>query len=98
VARFDDRFDDYDEEPRPDVSMSTREQQEYLYGLFGFIDAPQDQHARDLFWDAYYNDELDMPTRMSIQDELADYLWNEYDIDYFVVWDWDDFREWYAAQ
>lgn len=99
MARFDDRYDDYDEDSStPYVSMSESEQQEFLYDQLGFIDSPLDQHAHDLFWDAFYNDDLSMTDRMNTMDELADHLWEEYQIDFSLIWDWEDFREWYNEQ
>lgn len=70
-------------------------QRDYLYETIGFADDPQDQYAHDLFWDAFYNDDLTISDRMDIMDQLADYLYDEYGIDFEAIWDWDDFRAWY---
>jgi hypothetical protein len=74
-----------------------QDQRDFVYEAIGFDQAPEDQYVRDLFWDAFYNDELTMDTRESIMEDLADYLWDEYGIDFELIWDWDDFREWYAS-
>lgn len=81
-----------DEEP-------TREnQQELLYDVIGFTDASYDQTAHNLFYDAMYNDDLTIDQRIDTFDQLQDYLYDEYDIYFADVWDWDDFRAWYLEQ
>jgi hypothetical protein len=77
--------------------LAERDQQEFLYEQIGFGDDPRDQYAHDLFWDAFYNDNIDIDTRIQIMDELADYLYDEYGVDLEAVWDWDDFRAWYEG-
>lgn len=59
--------------------------------LFGDTDV-MDQHAQDLFIDAYMNknDEAYI--------DLVDYMWDRYGIDWEDVYDWEDFRDWYNAQ
>lgn len=74
------------------------EQQELLYDVIGFTDASYDQTAHDLFYDAMYNDALTIDERIDKFDELQDYLYDEYDLYFADVWDWEDFREWYALQ
>lgn len=81
-----------------DVEPTREEQQELLYDVIGFGDASYDQTAHDLFWDAMYNDELTIDQRIEKFDELQDYLYDEYDLYFADVWDWEDFREWYASQ
>lgn len=84
---------DYDEE-----GPSREEQQELLYDVIGFLDAPYDETAHTLFYDAMYNDDLTIEQRMEMFEELEEYLYDTYDIYFADVWDWEDFREWYAAQ
>lgn len=81
-----------------DEEMSYEEQQEFLYDIIGFTDASFDQTAHDLFYDAMYNDDLSIDERIEMFDELQDYLYDEYGLYFTDVWDWDDFREWYASQ
>jgi hypothetical protein len=76
-------------------TLSEDMQQETLYELIGFRDEGLDEYAHAWFYDAFYNDNLSMQDRLQIMDELADYLFDEYGID-FAIWDWEDFREWYA--
>ena len=84
--------DDYDYGDLPE-----HDQQEFLYDTIGFGDSPQDQHAHDMFYEAFYNDDLSISDRIDIMDELSDYLFDEYGIDFEAIWDWDDFRSWYDA-
>lgn len=49
-----------------------------------------DSHAQDLFTEYMFND------NENAYNELIDYLWFEYDIDFEQVFDWSDFREWYG--
>lgn len=79
-------------------SFSYEEGQEYLYDIIGFTDASFDETAHNLFYDAMYNDALTIDERIQMFEDLQDYLYEEYDIDFAEYWDWDDFREWYAAQ
>lgn len=86
--------DDYD-----DDGMSYEEQQELLYDVIGFLDGePYDTTAHDLFYDAMYNNDLSIQERMDLFDELQDYLYDEYGLYFEEVWDWEDFKEWYALQ
>lgn len=84
---------DYDEE-----GPSRQEQQELLYDVIGFLDAPYDETAHTLFYDAMYNDDLTIEQRMEMFEELEEYLYDTYDIYFVDVWDWEDFREWYRLQ
>lgn len=79
-------------------SMNLGEQQEFVYDLLGFVDTPGDSHAHDLFWDAMYNDNLTVDERTVIFSDLEEYLYDAYGLDFGLVWDWEDFREWYDAQ
>jgi len=78
-------------------SLSEPDQQEFLYETIGFGEPAQDQYAHDLFYEAFYDDELSMSNRIDLMDQLIDYLYETYGIDLEEVWDWDDFRAWYGA-
>lgn len=78
-------------------SLGDQDQREFLYDTLGFGEDALDQHAHDLFWDAFYNDELTISARIDIMDSLSDYLFEEYGIDFEEIWDWDDFRSWYDS-
>lgn len=87
------------EEYDDDEGMSYEEEQELLYDVIGFLDGESyDQTAHSLFYDAMYNDELTIDERMEKMEELEDYLYDEYDLLFSELWDWDDFREWYSEQ
>ena len=79
----DDYFDNRDTPPYEDL-------------LFGSADV-MDQHAQDLFVDAYMT-EHNAADKDAAYIELVDYMWDEYGIDWEDVYDWEDFREWYNAQ
>jgi hypothetical protein len=79
--------------------VPVEEQQEFLYATLGFADdTQQDQTAHDLFWSFAYDDTLSYGERLQIYDEFAEYVYDEYGIDFELIWDWDAFREWYDAQ
>ena len=91
MARFED--DEFDYGSLPEV-----QQQEFLYDLIGFSQAPRDYEAHTLFWDLMYNDDLTISERLDKYDELSDYLWAEYGLSFEDIWNWDDFRGWYESQ
>ncbi len=97
MAYDDNEYGEYGYE---DVSSYTREdQQEYLYELVGFHhgETPGDSYVHDTFFDLMYNDELSQQDRLDLYNELGDYLYEEYGLEFDNVWDWDDFRSWYDA-
>jgi hypothetical protein len=78
--------------------LPVEQQQETMYELIGFTDEGLDEYAHAWFYEAMYNNDLSMADRLQVMDELADYLFDEYGIDFEAMWDWDDFRDWYASQ
>lgn len=90
MATYDDDFD-YG-------SLSVDHQREFLYELIGFTQQELDSEARSLFWDVMYNDELSMPDRLAIYEELSDHIRDEYGIEFDDIWDWEAFRTWYESQ
>lgn len=62
----------------------------------GDIDDPR---AQALFHEAYFHKGSDYSPeeRAAIRDELSNYLLNEYGIDFDDAFDWDTWRETYAA-
>jgi len=97
MAYDDGEYEDYGEE---DMSSLPRgEQQTFLYDLIGFKeDTPGDSYVRETFWDVMYNDNISLNERMSMYDNLSDYLYEEYGIEFDDLWDWEDFRDWYESQ
>ena len=78
-------------------SLPEGQQQEFLYDQLGFVGAPRDYEAHNMFWDVMYNDELTSEQRLDTYEAFASYMFDEYGIDFADVWDWEDFREWYDA-
>jgi hypothetical protein len=95
VARNEEYYDD--DESFDYGSLPIEQQQEFLYETIGFTEFTGDIEAHNLFWEVMYNDELTAGERAELQQELSDYLWEEYGIDFDDVWDWEDFRSWYDA-
>ena len=56
-----------------------------------------DMHLRELFDDALFDMDLSKQDRDDAYDELVDYLWNEYGIDFEENFDWEGYREWYDS-
>lgn len=84
MANWDDGWDDgndYFEQGAPP----------YEALLFGDADT-LDQHAQDLFIDAY------IEKNDAAYVELVEYMWDQYGIDFEADYQWEDFREWYDAQ
>lgn len=68
--------------PQPTANVN-----EVLFGDAQHVD----QHAQDLFRDAFFHNDSDAYT------ELQYYLWQQYDIDFEDAFTWEDFRDWYKA-
>lgn len=90
----DDDFIDYG-------ALPINEQREFLYDQIGFEPGGMSGHngneIHDLFQDYFYNDALSGEQREDIGDQLREVFWEEFGIDFWDVWDWDDFRSWYDA-
>lgn len=89
--------DDDDDEAFDYGSLSIEHQQEFVYELIGFKDRELDSDARAMFWDVMYNDELSLGGRLEAYEDLTEYLWEEYGIEFSEIWDWEDFRAWYEG-
>lgn len=85
MATFGENYSDY----------PVGQQQDVLYDVIGFGNAPEDQYAHDLFYNYYYNDNISVSNRIQLYDQLVDYLSSYYGIDFNETWDWEDFRNWY---
>jgi hypothetical protein len=86
-----------DDEYQPD-DFDRGEHQESLYELIGFFPDTGDITAHDLFWQVMYNDELTADQREDYYEQLEVYLYDSYGLDFEDLWDWEDFRDWYANQ
>jgi len=78
-------------------SLDDSDQREFLYDVIGFKEPAQDEEAHYWFYNAFYNDDMRMDERLQMMDELSTYLFDVYGVDFEALWDWDDFREWYAS-
>lgn len=100
MANYED-YDDSDDEPFDYGSLPEQEQRDFLYELIGFrrdeegVFHPQDQTAHDLFWD--YRNQTG-PDQLDAERSLVEHFWEDYGIDFFDIWDWEDFRDWYDSQ
>ncbi len=56
-----------------------------------------DDHLQALFDAAMFDTDRTSTERDAIYDELVSYLWDEYQIDFEEVFDWEDYREWYDS-
>ena len=96
MAYDDNEYEDYGEEDMS--SLPIGEQAEFLYDLIGFKDdVPGDSYVRDTFWEVMYDNDLSLNDRIEKYNELSDYLYEEYGLEFEDVWDWEDFREWYGT-
>ena len=60
---------------------------EILFGNESIVD----HHAQELFMEAYFQE------NDRAYQELVDYMWEEYGIDWEDAFDWQDFREYYDS-
>lgn len=56
-----------------------------------------DEHALELIDAAFYNMDISSSEREIARTEAAFYFYDNYDLDIFDDWDWDDYRDWYDA-
>lgn len=64
----------------------------------GDNDVLNDEHLQLLFDVAYFTDGINPDERHDAREALAEYLAEEYDIDFDAAFDWEAYREWYAGQ
>lgn len=69
-----------------EIPNQTEQVTELLYGPGYAVDT----HARDLFEEAFFGHS------QQAYDDLVDYIWDEYGIDFEEAFEWEDFREWYG--
>lgn len=65
--------------------------------LGGESEIMNDPELQDLFHEALFDMDVDERSRAEAYDELIEYLWDEYGIDFELDFDWEDYREWYDA-
>lgn len=75
------------------------EQSSIVYGVADSsnVDFLGDDRALDLIDRAFFDMDISHYERDLARAEAAFYFMDEYDLDIFDVWDWDDYRDWYDA-
>lgn len=66
--------------------------------LGGDYEAFTDTTLQGLFDLAMFDPDASPSQRQEAYDNLVDYLWTEYNIDFEDVFDWEDYRTWYESQ
>lgn len=74
------------------------ERQLYEDLLGGERESFEDRELQDLFHDALFDLDIDREEREHAYDDLVDYLYEEYGIDFEADFDWEGYREWYDSQ
>lgn len=59
-------------------------------------EAYSDVYAQNMFHEAFFNFENENEARGAVQEILEDYLWEEYELDFDELFDWEGYREWYG--
>lgn len=73
------------------VDIPDAQQREILNDVLWGNGADVDAHAQMLFTEAFFNDD-----ERAYQD-LVDYLYDRYGLEFEDAFEWADFREWYEA-
>lgn len=74
----------------------SNEQNMYLDLVGGIDELRDDATLQSLFHEAMFDRELSQEERDTVYEELLDYLYDEYGIDFEDSFDWDAYREWYG--
>lgn len=79
------------------VPASWSEDEANLYDelVSGNPEIAGDHQLQFLYNEALFDMELSPPDRQIVLDLLEEYLWDEYNIDFDDVFDWDAYRDWY---
>lgn len=59
--------------------------------------AESDPELKELFDAALFDPDISARDREDAYEDLVDYLWDVYGIDFDEMFDWEDYREWYDA-
>ena len=82
--------------PFDDLNSAEQSLWEDAFGQ-DYFEVLNDSHAQALFHAAFFHrDVWDADQIGAIRDELKEYLYNEYEIDFDAVFDWDAWREAYG--
>lgn len=60
--------------------------------------ARDDEYLQDLYDDAYFDPDISPDDRHDAREELDEYMWEVYGIDFQEFFDWDGWAEWYDSQ
>lgn len=81
---------------------SDEQAEETLYSFLmqdsGHPELIDDDRAQDLFDTGWFDPDATQVERRDAQEDLVEYLWYEYGIDFDEAFDWIDYREWYESQ
>lgn len=55
-----------------------------------------DEQLQMMYHMALFDLDIDPAIRAELHDQLGDYLWDEYGIDFDADFDWEAYREWYG--
>ena len=86
----------WDDEYELPGHWSEPEMQMY-HDAFGEYAAMAEDRTLQLLFDAALFEEMTPRERDDVYAALQDYLWDEYEIDFDDVFDWEDYREWYSS-
>lgn len=80
-----------------DASQNWDETQNTLFdAIIGdSASAADDPYLEGLLHTAFFEPGIDRDTREETYQYLVEYLWDEYEIDFEDVFDWEEYREWY---
>ena len=74
-------------------------EREYDFWHEAFQEHPEvynDRMAQAVFHEAFFEFTYDNDQREALQGYLEDYLWDEYEVDFSELFDWEGYREWYG--
>jgi hypothetical protein len=60
-------------------------------------DREEDPYLQHLFDTAMFEENVSVEERQAAYEELNQYLWDVYGIDFEDAFDWEDYRAWYDA-
>ncbi len=75
----------------------TAEQELFIDLLGNDQNSLGDTYLQELFDIAMFDQEATREERNDAYQQLIDYLWNEYSIDFESTFDWEDYRGWYDS-
>lgn len=85
----------------PDDSAIISQFGETEYGFWhettkDYPEAYADVYAQNMFHEAFFDFEFENHEREAMHEILEDYFWEEYELDFDELFDWEGYREWYG--